>query len=137
MKKFKTLIIELLSHEVISYVLFGILTTFVGIFAYWLSISVGTGIVLANTISHIIAVSFAYITNKIWVFKSPDFSSNVVFKEYFMFGSSRIISYVLDTILLVFLVYMLYFDPLISRVFTSVLVIIINYFISKKIVFKK
>lgn len=126
-----------LKSEIVSYIFFGVLTTITGISVYWLALNAGIGIVFANTISHAVAITFAYITNKIWVFKSLGFSIKVVAKEYIVFLSGRIAAFILETLLLVALVYMLYFDPLLSRIFTSILVVIINYFISLKLVFKK
>jgi len=117
--------------------MFGIFTTIIGIASYVVFIYLGFGIVVANTISHFFAIVFAYITNKIWVFETPSFSVRIVIAEFTKFLSSRIAIYIIDTLLLMALVYVLFYGPLISRIFTSIIVVILNYIASKKIVFGK
>ena len=125
-----------LTHEVILYIFFGVLTTIIGFASYVLFLSIGFGVVAANTLSHLLAVLFAYITNKIWVFKKVDFSVGAILKEFSKFVSGRFVVYVVDTVLLVFLVEVLRYDPIISRIFLSFVVVALNYLISKMIVFK-
>ena len=123
-------------REVILYIFFGILTvvTFFGLYVVLLYLNFG--IVLTNTISHAAAILFAYITNKIWVFKKLDFSMSVVFKEFSKFMSGRLALYIVDTILLVILVEVLLYDPIISRIFLLFVVVALNYLVSKVIVFR-
>ena len=125
-----------LANEVIFYMFFGILTTIVGFVSYVLFLSIGFGVIGANTISHILATLFAYVTNKIWVFKKLDFSMGTVFKEFSKFVSGRFVVYVIDTVLLVILVEVLFYDPIISRIFLSFVVVALNYLVSKVIVFR-
>lgn len=64
------------NKEMLLYLLFGGLTTIVSIGSYaWVNVGLGINELIANIISWIFAVTFAYVTNKIWVFrqKSPDF----------------------------------------------------------------
>ena len=124
------------SREVILYIFFGVLTTVISFGLYAVLLYLNFGIVLANTISHVAAILFAYITNKIWVFKALDFSIKMIFKEFFKFLSSRVMTYVIETLLLVILVNLLLYNPILSKAFTSVVIIILNYLLSKKIVFK-
>ena len=126
-----------LNRETISYLIVGVLTTGVGFGSYAAALYAGFGIIAANTFSHVLAVIFAYITNKAFVFRSLDWSIKNILKEFGKFGSARIISYVLETALLVYLVDILGFHALITRMFTMTLVVIGNYIFSKFIVFKK
>jgi len=133
----KVIFSKIRKQEILLYVFFGALTTFVSFLAYWIALRFGARLALANTISHAIAITFAYITNKIWVFKSLDVSIKVMAKEYIAFFTSRIATYVLDTLLLIALVYMLRISALLARIFTSALVVILNYVISRKLIFGK
>lgn len=137
LKAIRKLFMKILTREAISYIFVGILTTIIGLVIYQIFLNLNFSIVLANTASTLVAILFAYIANKIWVFRSLQFNPKILFKEFFKFLSSRFITYVIDTILLVVLVNMLSYDPLISKISTSVVIIFLNYVASKKIVFKK
>ena len=59
------------NKEMLLYLLFGGLTTIVSIGSYaWVNVGLGINELIANIISWIFAVTFAYVTNKIWVFRS-------------------------------------------------------------------
>lgn len=136
-KIINNLIKKVLTAEIIYYILFGMLTTLVGFIIYTICLNKGYGIVVSNTISTFIAIAFAYITNKVWVFKSLHFNIKIMVKEFLRFLSSRFITYIIDTILLVALVSILLWNPILSKGFTSLVVVLLNYIASKKIVFKK
>lgn len=127
---------RLLTREVISYLIFGVLTTVVSLASYALFLHLGIGLIVTNTLSTFLAILFAYVTNKIWVFRALNFEVGAMFIEFFKFLSSRFLTFVIDTILLVFLVDLLLIDPFLAKVFTSVVVVILNYLLSKKAVFK-
>ena len=140
MKLFDTLSAKILkkplTREVVLYVLFGIGTTVIGFASYSLFIYIGLGVAMANTISHFLAITFAFTVNKIWVFRALDFSAKNVAKESFKFLASRFVTYVIDTTLLIILVDVLLYNPIVSKVGTSAIIIALNYLASKKIVFK-
>jgi putative flippase GtrA len=125
-----------LTREVVLYILFGIGTTIIGFASYSLFIYIGLSVALANTISHFLAITFAFTVNKILVFRALNFSAKNVAKESFKFLACRFVTYVIDTALLILLVDVLLYNPIISKVGTSVIVIGLNYLASKKIVFK-
>ena len=133
LQKFK----KFLNREIIFYLIFGVLTTAVAFITYAVFLFIGMGIFSANTLSTFIAIVFAYVTNKIWVFEALDFNIKKILKEFAVFLSSRFFSYVVDTVLLIILVDFFLQDPLISKLGTSVIVIILNYVSSKLIVFRK
>ena len=126
-----------LAREMTMYIIFGVLTTIVGFGSYAFFIRIGLEVFPANTLSHLLGILFAYVTNKIWVFQALDFSAKELFKEFFKFLSSRIASFVLETIFLVLLVDVFHYDPIWSKIATTVLVVILNYLLSKIIVFRK
>jgi len=125
-----------LIRELVTYGIFGVATTVVGFGSYALFLHIGFGVALANTFSHFLAIIFAFVTNKIWVFRALNYSAKNVAKEFFVFLSSRLAALVVETVLLVILVDVLLYDPIISKLVTSVIVVILNYITSKKIVFK-
>ena len=128
---------NLLSNEAISYIFVGILTTLIGLIVYQIFLNLNFNIVFANTISTLVAILFAYFANKILVFKSLSFNLSALIKEFSKFLASRFITYIIDTVLLVILVSILLFNPLLSKIFTSTIIIFLNYLASKKVVFTK
>jgi len=129
---------QALTREVIFYIIFGVATTIVSFASYILFVRyLDFGIALANTLSHFLAILFAYVTNKIWVFQALDFSAKQITKEFFKFLSGRLATWAIDTLLLLLLVNVLGYDAILSRVFTTVIVVILNYMVSKLLVFKR
>ena len=125
-------------YDILSYLLFGGLTTLVNYLVYlpcynWLQISAG----ISNAIAWIFAVTFAFVTNKPFVFKSHDWSVKVVIPELTKFLGCRIGSGLLETVILFLTVDLLHWNGNILKLFTSVLVIILNFFGSKLLVFTK
>lgn len=123
------------NRETISYLICGVLTTIVGIVVFWLCEQAGFHVAVSNTISTVAAVTFAYFVNKIIVFRSNSWDIKVLIREVFAFIAGRFATYVMETLLLVALVDMLGLPGFVCKVFTSVLVVIGNYLISKKAVF--
>ena len=121
--------------EIINYLIFGGLTTVVSIVTYALFAKVFyIDYLISNVLSWILAVLFAYITNKIFVFESKS-KKNV--KEITSFFFFRIISLVMEMIILYIFVDMLHIDDLITKIIAQVIVIVSNYVFSKVFVFKK
>ena len=133
-------IIELVKKhwDIVTYLFFGVLTTLVNYAVYlpcynWLGLSAA----VSNVIAWVVAVAFAYLTNKPWVFKSHDWSAKVVIPELTKFVACRVGSGVLETGMIFVFVDWLGFDGNVFKLVTSVLVVILNYIGSKLLVFKK
>ena len=121
--------------EIINYLIFGGLTTVVSIATYALFAKVfHIDYLISNVLSWILAVLFAYITNKIFVFESKS-KKNI--KEITSFFFFRIVSLVMEMIILYIFVDMLHIDDLITKIIAQVIVIVANYVFSKVFVFKK
>ena len=123
--------------DVLSYLFFGVLTTVVNYLIYLpcynlLHWSAG----LSNVLAWIVAVAFAFLTNKPFVFKSHDWSKDVVWLELTKFVGCRIGSGVLETAILLVCVDWLGWNGNVWKLVTAVLVIILNYIGSKFLVFK-
>ena len=123
------------NYEFISYIICGVLTTVVSYVVFYLAIGLPT--VVANTISFIAAVLFAYVVNKVFVFDSPEWSGRMILKEFIPFVVTRILSYVLETLFLVLTCDVLHLHKFLMKVVAGVVVIILNYFAGKFLVFRK
>ena len=136
MQKIKALIHK--HFDIISYLFFGGITTIINYLVYlscynWLQMSAS----LSNAIAWVFAVAFAFLTNKPFVFKSHDWSAKVVIPELTKFLGCRIGSGILETAILFLTVDLLLWDGNILKIITSILVVILNYFGSKLLVFTK
>ena len=124
--------------DVLSYLFFGVLTTVVNYLVYLpcynlLNLSAS----VSNAIAWVVAVAFAYLTNKPWVFKSYDWSRQTVIPELTKFVGCRVGSGVLETGIIFLTVDLLGWNGNIMKLVTSVLVVILNYIGSKLLVFRK
>lgn len=131
-------------REIILYVIFGAATTAINWIVYTVCIKVfSLEMTLSNALAWIIAVLFAFVTNKIFVFESKDKSLGTILKEGVSFFGSRVATGVLEIFLptLLFKIGLnqsfLGIDGFWAKAFVSVLVIILNYVFSKLIVFRK
>lgn len=124
--------------DVISYLFFGVLTTLVNYVVYLpLYNMLGFSAAVSNSAAWAVAVAFAYLTNKPFVFRSNDWSIRTVLPELGKFIGCRIASGVMETVILLVSVDILGWNGNIWKVLTSVLVVILNYAGSKFLVFRK
>ena len=135
-KKMKALIVQY--WEVLSYLIFGVLTT-VGNYLVYLPVYnlLGLSAALSNAIAWVVAVAFAYLTNKPFVFKSHDWSAKTVIPELTKFVGCRVASGAAETLILLVTVDILCWNGNIWKLVTSVLVVVMNYIASKLVVFRK
>ena len=125
-------------RELISYLFFGVLTTAVNFIVYLPVYNIlGLTASVSNMIAWVVAVVFAYFVNKIYVFRSLDWSRKTVVPELTKFVAARVLSGVLETGILLVTVDILGWNGNIWKFVTQVLVVISNYVFSKLIVFRK
>ena len=135
--------------EAIDYLFWGGMTTVVSwgsysVFVLLLGASLAetATVFWANILSWACAVLFAFITNKLWVFNSKSWAGSIVFPELTKFLSSRVATGVFEMIAVPALVAIglnqtiFGIDGMVSKVLVSVVVVIINYILSKLFVFK-
>ena len=138
MKKIKDLFIKY--QEIISYLIFGVLTTLISLATYYLLVytildpNKGFELQVANIISWIAAVTFAYFTNRKYVFKS---NKEKRLKEAFNFYLSRLSTLLIDMFLMWLLVTKLSFNDKVIKMIVQIVVIVLNYVFSKFLVFRK
>ena len=120
-------------REVISYLFWGACTTVINIATYWLCFSIlNIPNVPSTIISWVVAVAFAYITNRIFVFRSK---SEKIFSEISKFVSARLLTGIFDIAIMFFAVDVMNWAPLIWKVVSNIIVIILNFVFSKWFVF--
>ena len=122
---------------VIIYFVFGVLTTLVNFLVYfplynWLHFSA----TFSNILAWIVAVIFAFLTNKPFVFKSHDWSSRTVIPELTKFVSCRLASGAAETLILLVSVDIMGWNGNIWKLVTQFLVLVMNYIGSKFLVFR-
>lgn len=126
--------------EVINYLIFGVLTTLVSLAVYYISVLTvldpenAFQLQVANIISWIAGVAFAYFTNRKYVFESKE--TNKV-KEASKFVLARVTTLVMDMLIMWLGVTILHGNDKIVKLISQVVVIVSNYVFSKIFVFKK
>lgn len=124
--------------EVILYIFFGGCTTLVNIVVYYLCAHpLNRSTTMSTIISWILSVTFAYVTNKIWVFESNVDNKHDLLKEMVSFYGCRLSTGILDLIIMIVFVDILMFNDLIIKILSNILVIVLNYVASKLYIFKK
>jgi len=123
------------NKEMVLYLIFGVLTTLVNIMSYlFFSKICGINILISNIMAWFFSIVFAYVTNRILVFESKN---EKILHEFALFVGGRGLSGILDSLLFYVLVVLLMFNDIVSKIFINIIVIIINYILSKKIIFKE
>lgn len=149
MKMIKTLFIKY--KELITYVIFGVLTTLVNFFAFWIFTKIfGEDLYLVNNaIAWVVGVVFAYITNKLFVFESKSWDLKVITKEITGFLGARIFSFLVEEGGMFLFVSVLGLGEksltllgftitgqFIVKILLAVIVVVMNYVFSKFFIFK-
>ena len=149
-------------RELILYLLFGLITTVVSLFACYMTLKIGVIFwhdengdptefvdILGSTTQWLSGVAVAFITNKLWVFTEAQ--KGKTGSQLLKFASSRVVTYFLEVIInlgAIALIEALGYREfsvlgfvISSRVWakfiSSVFVVVSNYFISKLFVFRK
>lgn len=159
------LIDKLFTREIITYVIFGVLTTVVNLVVFYITkkifISIGWDGILnaifvsgssekilallgkgtdyldATVIAWIAAVIFAFVTNKLIVFESKSWKPSVAGKEFAAFIGARVFSLLVELLFMFVTVTLLSFNEFIAKIFVQFIVVVLNYIFSKLIIFKK
>ena len=138
--------------EIFSYLFFGFLTTLISILTFGIfNAALGEKLYLiSNIFSWVISVAFAFVSNKIYVFRSLEWNVKILRTELFGFVGARIFSLVLEEAGLFLLMDIIKFNSFettvlsfsitggfISKIIMQIVVVITNYFFGKFIIFKK
>lgn len=123
--------------DVVPYLFFGVCTTLINIISYWACAHMFLINTMASTIiAWVLAVLFAYFTNRKWVFHSEVSNCQGIIKEIISFFGCRLATGVVDWGCMFVFVELLSCNDIIIKFIANVLVIILNYIASKWIIFK-
>lgn len=124
--------------EILLYLFFGGLTMIVSIVSYAIcNLVFGIDVLVANIISWLLAVMFSFYTNRIWVFQASTNSISGFLKQMVSFCSGRIVTLIIEEVILFIFITCLHYNSMVVKIIAQVVVVILNYVISKLWVFKK
>ena len=122
--------------QFLLYALFGGLTFVVSVMSYgFFCTLLAFNELFSNLLSWILAVSFAFFTNRIWVFQSPTNTSREFFHQLLKFFSSRLATLGVEEIILLLFVTIMNLPNMLVKIAAQIIVIILNYILSKKVIF--
>lgn len=119
------------------YIVWGILSAALNIGLFQLLLLFKINYQMANGFTLIIVKIFCYVTNKLFVFRTPFIGVKHFFKELFSFFLARAATFVIDFFGVTAMVELCGYDAFLSKCVISAAVIILNYFLSRKFVFIK
>lgn len=135
MEKIKELIKK--NKEIISYLIFGVATTVVSIISYFIFAKIfNINPIISNVLSWVISVLFAYVTNRKYVFESKKTDKKEIIKEIISFFGCRLFSGIIDTGMFTIMIEIIGINDGIAKIITQVVVIVLNYILSKLITFR-
>ena len=137
--------------ELILYVIFGGLTTLVNYVVYFLCKAVGLSYSPATVVAWLVAVGFAYVVNRVWVFESKSCGVRAVFREIILFVGARLFSLVLELGVMFVGMDLLHagrwvvalssaalpLGEFLTKTVAQILVVLSNYIFSKLVIFRK
>ena len=125
-------------QEGMRYLIFGALSTVVNIVSYALLYYIfHISNAVSNILAWVIAATFAYITNKLYVFNSKVNNKKELLKEIVYFYGCRLLTLAIDEGIMIFAVDKLKWNGLLMKVIANIIVIILNFIFSKILIFKK
>ena len=123
---------------VLLYLFFGGLTTLISIAVFWLfRYPFGLNELVSNIISWAAAVLFAFLTNRVWVFRAPTKTAGEFLRQMASFYGGRVITLLIEEAMLAVFITWLGFPDMPVKIAAQSVVIVLNYFISKLFIFKK
>lgn len=133
----KKILVKIINRETIVYGIAGVLTTLVNLVSYYLLWKIaGIENLVANVIAWVIAVTFAYFINAFWVFRDRITTLKEEFTKLLKFFSARGFSLLIEEAGLYIFVDLLHFNNMVVKGGLAVVVIIVNYFLSKMFIFQ-
>ena len=123
--------------EIILFAVFGVFTTLVNVVAYFISSRLcNLNVVVSTILAWSLAVLFAYVTNRKYVFKSENTSIKSVTMEFGAFISSRFLTGLLDLALMYVFVKLLGQNDVMIKIISNIIIVISNYLLSRLMVFR-
>lgn len=124
--------------DIILYVIFGGLTTLVNMVVFWACDELlALDVLVSNVIAWFFAVLFAFLTNRVWVFNAKTKGVGQFLFQAVKFYAGRLATLGIEEILLLVFISWLALPTMPVKLAAQVIVIVLNYVISKLIIFKK
>ncbi len=125
-----------INRETISYLIFGVLTTILNFLIYMFCRKIlYMESVVSNTLAWILAVLFAFVVNKRFVFQSHVKSLRGVLREWHAFVACRLLSLLFENVFIWLTVDQLHWGDAVSKILAGIVVVIMNYIASKWFIF--
>lgn len=122
---------------IIAYLFFGACSMVANLVAYYICYqTLGISNIFSTAIAWFVAVLFAFITNKLWVFESKSFGPNVIVRELVSFFGCRVATGLLDLCIMFVSVDCFAQNEMLWKTIANVVVIVLNYASSRLIVFR-
>jgi len=137
---------KFINYEVISYAVCGIITSLINIVVFDLmfrqlspdeALGENLAIIISNSVSWVAAVAFAYVSNRLFVFRSAFESVRKMAREVALFFGARLVSFGVDMVAVLLLINVMQVNSTVAKILSSILVLVINYIFSKVFIFKK
>ena len=135
MKKIKDLIQKLFESSVVRYVFFGGCTTMVNLISFYILRTLHVELTIANVISIILAILFAYVVNSKYVFQDKCETLKDHVQPFCKFISARLVTMVIEVGGVWLLVEVLHMNDMLGKFLTQFIVLALNYVFSKFFVF--
>ncbi len=124
--------------EVLMYLFFGGCTFLISVLSYsFFNVGFGINELVANIISWVIAVFFAFFTNRIWVFDGRTSGTEAFFAQMMSFLCGRLVTLLVEEIILYLFITRMGLNSIVMKVIAQIIVIALNYILSKLWIFKK
>ncbi len=125
-------------HEsVLLYLIVGAMTTVISIGTQYIAKYMGFPTEVNTTISWIFAVTFAFFTNKVWVFKNESKTKRDWLSQAAAFYGARLVTYFMELGFMSFTVRVLLQNEYIMKLIAQVFILVLNYLFSKLVIFRK
>lgn len=124
-------------EEIINYIVTGGLGTVVNIGTFTFFRALNLDITISNILAWVITIVFVYVLSKFFVFKTADKSKKESTKEFIMFVLARLATLGIEILLLNLTIEAMHMNEFIAKTSAQVVVIVLNYILSKLLVFTK
>lgn len=124
-------------EDILLYIFFGALTTLVSFGSQFLAKLIFNNVIINTTFSWICAVLFAFFTNRTWVFQAPTKTAGEFFLQLVKFFGSRVFSFLVELAIMFVCVDLLNFEEMIVKICAQVIILVLNFVLSKFMVFAK
>lgn len=135
MDSMKNLVKKLYGNSVVRYIFFGGCTTMVNLVSFYILRRFSVQLTIANVISIVLAILFAYVVNSLFVFQDRCETLKDHVRPFCKFISARLVTMVIEVGGVWLLVEALHMNDMMGKFLTQFLVLVLNYVFSKFFVF--